>query len=259
MKKLIALFPVLFFLNGFTQPLTVFEKKLFIHGKDTLRYRIMYPENYKAKKAYPLVMFLHGSGERGNDNEAQLIHGGTVFADANFRTNFSSIVIFPQCPKDSSWSKARRNTNTDERVFPGNEVAPMPQQLVKQLMDSLLNSKKIEKRKIYLGGLSMGGFGTYDLLIRYPDYFAASFPICGGTNVDLFMQRCTQIPIWIFHGALDKTVIPQYDRELIKKLNVSGSKIATYTEYPTMGHNSWDSALIEPKLFPWLFAQKKKK
>ncbi len=259
MKKWIALLPALFFLHSHAQQLTSFEKKLFINGKDTLRYRIQYPENYRAKKAYPLVMFLHGSGERGNDNEAQLIHGGKVFADPGLRQQFPAIVIFPQCPKDSSWSKTRRSANANDRIFPGKEAAPVPQQLVKQLMDSLLTHKKIEKRKIYLGGLSMGGFGTYDLLIRYPDYFAASFPICGGANIDLFMQGSTHIPLWIFHGAKDNVVLPQYDRELYAKLRESGSKIVTYTEYPSMGHNSWDSALIEPKLFPWIFAQKKKK
>lgn len=258
MKTILAISAIMLFQHVSAQDLTAFEKKTFIRGKDTLRYRILYPEKYKKRKAYPLVLFLHGSGERGRDNEAQLMHGGKLFVDQNIRKHFPAIVIFPQCPSDSSWARYKRMANSDERVFLPDEEAPRPQQLVKQLIDSLADNFIVDTRRLYLGGLSLGGFGTYDLLTRYPDYFAAAFPICGAANIPMYLERSKEIPLWIFHGALDNTVPPKSDRELYKALMTRGVKTVTYTEYPQAGHNSWDSAFAEPKLLPWLFSNKKK-
>ena len=258
MKNIMILLSVLFiFQTVSAQDLGLFEKKMYISGTDTLRYRILYPENYKKKKAYPLIVFLHGSGERGSDNEAQLIHGGKLFLTEKNRKKFSAIVVFPQCPKDSAWVKIKRDK--DKRVFLSNESPSTSTKLVKELMDGMLANKIVNKQKIYLGGLSLGGFGTYDMLIRYPGYFSAAFPICGACNIPLYMERAGNMPLWIFHGAMDKSVSPESDRELYKTLISRGDKNITYTEYPTMGHNSWDSAFIEPKLLPWLFSNKNKK
>ena len=132
-----------------------------------------------------------------------------------------------------------------------------PERMVKLLMDSLADNKRIDKKRIYLGGLSLGGFGTYDLIIHYPDFFAAAFPICGQANVPLYVRTASRLPLWIFHGAKDNVVNPQPDRDLIKALQDAGIKTAKYTEYPEASHNSWDSAFAEPGLLPWLFAQKK--
>ncbi len=240
------------------QDLSAFEKKEFIKGKDTLRYRILYPEKYKKRKSYPLVLFLHGSGERGRDNEAQLLHGGKLFVDEKIRKHFPAIVIFPQCPPDSTWARYKRAPNSDVRIFLPDQAAATPQILVKQLVDSLSQNFIVDERRLYLGGLSLGGFGTYDLLTRFPDYFTAAFPICGEANIPLFLERATQVPLWIFHGALDNSVSPKADRELFKAMMTRGAKTVMYTEYPQAGHNSWDSAFAEPKLLPWLFSNKKK-
>ncbi len=258
MKTILALSAIMLFQHAFAQDLSAFEKKEFIKGKDTLRYRILFPQKYRKHKAYPLVVFLHGSGERGRDNEAQLLHGGKLFVNENIRKHFPAIVIFPQCPPDSSWARYKRIANSAERVFLPNEDAPVPQQLVKGLVDSLVNAFVVDSRRLYLGGLSLGGFGTYDLLTRYPDVFAAAFPICGIANIPLFIDRSMQIPLWIFHGGRDSTVSPKPDRELFKALMTRGVKTVSYTEYPQAGHNSWDSAFAEPKLLPWLFSNKKK-
>jgi predicted peptidase len=241
------------------QNLDLYEKKMLVRGKDTLRYRILYPENYKPRKAYPLIVFLHGSGERGRDNEAQLMHGGNLFAKDMIRQHFPAIVIFPQCPSDSAWARNRRIPNNDERVFLSDEAPPVPQQLVKHLMDSLLLHKLVDSKRIYLGGLSLGGFGTYDMLTRYPGYFTAAFPICGACNIPAYLERAGNTPLWIFHGALDNVVPPTSDRELYKALMTRGDVNVTYTEYPQATHNSWDSAFAEPKLLPWLFMKKKKR
>lgn len=260
MKQILAIITTaLFFQTALAQDLSVFEKKQFIRGKDTLRYRMLYPEKYKKRKAYPLVVFLHGSGERGNDNEAQLMHGGKLFADPRVRSGFPAIVIFPQCPKDSAWARYKRLPDSNEREFTTGENPTVPQKMVKMLIDSLSEAKAVNNRKIYLGGLSLGGFGTYDLLTRYPDYFAAAFPICGGANIPAYLEQSMHVPLWIFHGGIDNVVTPKYDRDLYKALMTRGIKTVTYTEYPHAGHNSWDSAFAEPKLLPWLFSNKKKK
>ncbi len=260
MKKIVCLFGMMVsILLAHAQKHETYEKKLFVNGKDTLRYRIQYPEKYKKRKAYPLVVFLHGSGERGRDNEAQLTHGGKLFAQADIRKHFPAIVIFPQCPSDSAWSRFRRVGNTGERQFLPDETPPVSQQLVKQLIDNMVTLRQVDERRLYIGGLSLGGFGTYDLITRYPDYFAAAFPICGAANVPLFLERATQVPMWIFHGALDNSVSPKEDRELFKAMMTRGAKKVMYTEYPQAGHNSWDSAFAEPKLLPWLFSNKKKR
>lgn len=259
MKKLIGI--ILFiclFQYVSAQNRDAYEKKVFIQGKDTLRYRILYPEKYKKRKAYPLIMFLHGSGERGRNNEAQLIHGGDLFVKENIRKHFPAIVIFPQCPPDSTWSRFRREKNASERTFLSNGSPTVPQQMVKQLMDSLSGTGIVNGRRIYIGGLSLGGMGTYDLLIRYPGYFAAAFPICGATNIPAFLENAASVPIWIFHGALDNVVPPTSDRDLYKALMTRGVKTVNYTEYPKANHNSWDPAFAEPKLLPWLFSNKKK-
>lgn len=261
MKKMSPLFLllVLFYEPASAQKPALFEKKLFIHATDTLRYRILYPENYKKRKAYPLLVFLHGSGERGRDNEAQLIHGGNLFVREDIRRHFPAIVIFPQCPADSVWAKTKKIRNNDQRIFLSDESPTVPSRLVKELIDSLSANRIVNAKRRYLGGLSLGGFGTYDMLIRYPGYFASAFPICGACNIPLFLERAGNTPLWIFHGALDNVVPPTSDRELYKALMTRGATHVHYTEYPLATHNSWDSAFAEPKLLPWLFSDRKRK
>ncbi len=263
MKKAIVIVTLLFTLQQLNaqKSLELYEKREFISGKDTLRYRILYPEERKEGKAYPLIVFLHGSGERGRNNEAQLVHGGEFFAREAIMRYFPAIVIFPQCPPDSTWSRFKRNKDQQGKeslVTLSEEAPPVPQRLVKELMDSLLYHHIVDAKRIYIGGLSLGGFGTYDMLTRYPDYFAAAFSICGASNVPLMLKKAKKIPLWIFHGALDNVVPPQSDRELYKAMMTSGAREVIYTEYPDLNHNSWDAAFAEPRLLPWLFSNKKK-
>ncbi|HEY4876957.1 MAG TPA: alpha/beta fold hydrolase [Puia sp.] len=245
------------------QDFSQYKKEFFIRGKDTLRYRILYPENYKKEKSYSLVVFLHGGGERGNDNEAQLLHGGTLFLKDSLRKLFPAIVIFPQCPSDSLWTKtppkitnAPYVVDTTETYYQALDVQPITtaERLVKLLMDSLAQNKIADRKKIYIGGLSMGGLGTYSLLIHFPDYFAAAFSICGEANVALYIKKAANVPIWIFHGEVDNTIPVQPDRDLYKALQNMGAKNAKYTEYPGVNHNSWNNAFAEPDLLPWLFS-----
>lgn len=256
MKNILLIVFIFYGIMVKAQDLSAFESKLFIQGNDTLRYRILYPENYKKHRAYPLVMFLHGAGERGNDNKAQLTHGAALFLKPENRKYFKSIVIFPQCPTNKSWSKFKR---VDGKMITDSESEPPVEQLlVKALMDSLLENRKILERQIYLGGLSMGAFGSYDLLIRNPDYFAAAFPICGIPDIPNYVSKVKDVPVWIFHGEKDPVVSPEPNRELYKALMTAGATDVTYSEYPGVGHDSWNNAFAEPKLLPWVFSHKKK-
>lgn len=258
MKNILLLLLVFSFSATLTaQDFSSYEKRQFIRGNDTLLYRILYPLKYKKNRAYPLVMFLHGSGERGTNNEAQLTHGASLFLQPNNRKYFQSIVIFPQCPPEKAWSNYYRKTD-GTRVIDSELEPPVTQQLVKALMDSLVLNKQVNERRIYLGGLSMGAFGVYDILQRYPDFFAAAFPICGIADIPLLVQRAKSVPMWIFHGDKDVAVPPEPNRELYKALMTAGAQDVTYSEYQGVGHNSWDNAFAEPKLLPWLFSQKKK-
>jgi predicted peptidase len=260
MNKLLAsLIGFLFVFCSSAQEVALFEKKVLISGIDTLRYRILYPENYRAGKSYPLIVFLHGSGERGNDNELQLKHGGKLFAREDIRNNHAAIVVFPQCPKDSAWSRFKRGQKMNEWYYDATLTATTPALLVKKLMDSLINTGKADKKRMYIGGLSLGGMGTYDMLVRYPGYFAAAFPICGATDVNAFLSQAGPVPMWIFHGAEDVVVPPTFNRELYKGLMEKGARNVRYTEYPGVNHNSWDNAFAEADLLPWIMSKKKKK
>jgi predicted peptidase len=239
----------------------LYEKKEFISGNDTLRYRVLYPIDYKANKKYPLIVFLHGSGERGNNNEAQLKHGGYLFADSTNRRQFPAIVIFPQCPQNDWWSRIRRDPDKKDSlgtfIFPSEMPIGKSLDLVSRLLDSLVAGKLVNTKKIYLGGLSMGGMGTFELLWRKPKFFAAAIPICGGGDPGKVTVYAKKFPIWLFHGDNDQAVPVGNSRLMYKTLKAAGAK-AKYTEYPGVGHDSWNNAFREPELLPWLFKQKKR-
>jgi predicted peptidase len=249
------------------QDFHLYQKALFIKGKDTLRYRILYPENYDSKKSYPLIVYLHGAGFRGNDNERQLggsapyYGAGKDFLKDRFRKKFPELVVFPQCPADSMWFKIPPGPPYDTTAAFNHQMNTLalstPERLVKLLTDSLAEHQIADRKRIYLGGTSLGAFGTYDLIIHYPGYFAAAFPICGQANVELYPKRAAGVPVWIFHGAIDDVINRWPDRSLIKALHHSGAKNAKYTEYPGLKHDIEASVFAEPELFPWLFSFKK--
>lgn len=238
----------------------LYEKKEFISGNDTLRYRILYPVNYNAHKKYPLLLFLHGSGERGNDNEAQLKHGGKLFADAAVRSRFPAIVVFPQCTREDWWARSDHDPIKKDSLgslfFHSDQPIGKSLGLVSRLLDYLVATQTVNTKKIYIGGLSMGGMGTFELLWRKPNFFAAAFPICGGGDPQKVSVYGKKFPIWIFHGNSDNVVPVGNSRLMYNTLKAAGAK-AKYTEYPGVGHNSWDNAFAEPGLLPWVFQQKK--
>lgn len=240
---------------------SAYQKKWFIKGADTLPYRILYPLNYDAKKQYPLVLFLHGAGERGSNNEAQLIHGSKLFADSATRGRYPAIVIFPQCPYTDFWARIKlvkpAKDSTPNQIEYLTDAAPgRSMAMVNLLLDSFATEKAVDNKRIYIGGLSMGGMGTFEILWRRPNFFAAAFPICGGGNVDKATTYADKFPVWIFHGGKDPVVDPNDSRKMYAALKAAGAN-AKYTEYPNVKHDSWTNAFAEPELLAWLFSQKK--
>lgn len=237
-----------------------YEKRIFIRGQDTLRYRLLLPANYQPTQKYPLVLVLHGAGERGEDNEAQLLHGGSLFTDAGNRQSFPAMVVFPQCPKQDFWARIDRAPNRTDSLnglyFPSDRPIGKSLGLVSQLLDSLAGSPSVNTRKVYVGGLSMGGMGTFELLWRKPGFFSAAFPICGGGDPAKVGTYARKFPIWVFHGDQDKVVLPAHSRRMVAALRLARARVK-YTEYAGAGHNSWDNAFKEPGLLTWLLEQRK--
>ena len=243
----------------YAQDWSAYQRKMYISSKgDSLPYRILFPENYDPAKKYQLILFLHGAGERGNDNEKQLIHGSKLFLDSANRKNFPAIVVFPQCPTGNYWGSVlvdRKQTPlslTFDYTFPPTSALTSATELVQQIIreESVLSSQ------VYIMGLSMGGMGTYEILYRNPKLFAAAIPICGGGDIRKYGKKMKKIPFWIFHGGKDAVVDVRHSREMVARLKDLKADVK-YTEYPDVNHNSWDYAFAEPELLKWLFSHKR--
>ena len=225
----------------------LFDKLLYTTTKDTLPYRLLKPVNPDALDRFPLIVFLHGSGERGSDNEAQIKHISDLALDPKNRGKYPCYVLAPQCPKRELWAEH----NKDGTTIPKPTV---PLQLTIELIEKICRDFPIDKNRIYVTGLSMGGYGVWDLLARFPKKFAAAVPVCGGGD-EKSAASIKHVPIWAFHGAKDEIVSPRQSRTMIKALQDAGGSPG-YTEYPDIGHDSWVQTYREPHLLPWLFSQR---
>ena len=217
----------------------------------TLPYRILLPANIEAGKKYPLVVFLHGAGERGTDNALQLKSGVRAFAKADAREKFPCFVFAPQCPKDKKWVEMDWGGATGTAPA---DPGPM-EKLVLSAVDAFAQEFPIDPDRIYVTGLSMGGFGTWDLITRHPEKFAAAIPVCGGGDKGK-AAAAKPVPVWAFHGLADNVVLPVRSQDMIAGLRTAGGT-AAFTEYPGVAHDSWTMAYSEPNLLQWLFAQRR--
>lgn len=261
MKNILAFILVIVSATAISQDLSLYQKKEYTYGEGKiLPYRILYPENYDKSRKYPLVLFLHGAGERGNNNEKQLIHGSKLFLNANNRQNYPAIVVFPQCPENSFWSSVNVNRNKTPITFEFNydNSITWPLDAVQKLMTQLLKNEAVDKKRCYITGLSMGGMGTFEMLYRFPKLFAAALPICGGGDALRYDERVKKTTFWIFHGDADAVVNVNESRAMVEKLK-SLKVDVTYTEYKNVNHNSWDNAFAESTFLSWMFLQKKKR
>jgi predicted peptidase len=233
-------------------PSRVYEPREFVGSNGVpLKYRLIKPLNYQQGKKYPLVLFLHGAGERGSDNSITLKHAAKDFLDPERRAEFPAYVLIPQCPKDKKWSEVDWSKETSQ--IPENPSDSM--QSIKELLDDMIENGGVDRNRVYITGLSMGGYGTWDAIARYPNFFAAAAPICGGGDPKT-VKQFQSLPIWCFHGAKDSVVKVGRSREMIEALQAIGSKVK-YTEYPDADHDSWTATYSNPELYNWLFAQRR--
>lgn len=259
MKKFLSFAIVALFMLqlSLAQDKSMYSKEVYISGSDTLLYRLLLPENFDPAKKYPVLIFLHGAGERGNDNEAQLMHGSNLFLKPELRKDFPAIVIFPQCPKNDFWANVKMGDGKsgDRFGFQKGGEPGKAMQLVIGLLGHLKSQKYTDNARFYVGGLSMGGMGTFEILRRKPKAFAAAFAICGGDDIGN-VKKYKNVPLWIFHGGKDTTVPPAKSEAVVNELKRL-NRTVKFTVYPEAGHNSWDSAFAEPEFLPWLFSHKK--
>jgi poly(3-hydroxybutyrate) depolymerase len=233
-------------------PTGVFEAREYRSPEgQTLPYRLFTPNDYDPSKKYPLILFLHGASARGADNERQLGGAGqwgtALWVQQETQQEHSAFVLAPQANRaDSRWVRQWR---ADPARDPADKE---PLELVVELIDTLELEFSIDPDRLYITGLSMGGFGVWIAISRYPDKFAAAVPVCGGGDPTAIGE--TTAKVWAFHGAADTLVPPRRSREMIEALRRAGAD-PRYSEYPGVGHNAWQRAYREPELVEWLFAQ----
>jgi len=229
-----------------------FKSEFFLAGEDTLWYRILSPTNIEEGKKYPLVLFLHGAGQRGNDNLQQLKHGIWNFARPEIRKEYPAYIIAPQTPSDQKWSVINW-WGSVEQTFQ-DSISPVLAKTT-DLLKLSLDNLPIDKDRVYVTGLSMGGFGTWEFIQRNPSIIAAAVPVCGGGDLTK-AKDIANIPIWTFHGALDRVVKPEFSRMMVDSLRKYGGNPG-FTEYPDINHDSWVRAYSDSSMINWLFRQKR--
>lgn len=221
---------------------------------EMLLYRQYRPEVEPGKK-YPLLIFLHGYGERGDDNVSQLKHCADDLISYIEDSKQPSFFIMPQCPDTMRWVRYRRPVNDPPHRM--DRYPTLPLQLVERLIETILEEFPIDPDRVYIAGLSMGGFGTWELVSRRPELFAAALPICGGGDPDQ-AGRFKDLPVWAFHGGSDGVVPPAFSTRVVEALKKAGSTSVRYTEYPDVGHDSWTQTCRDREVLDWLFSQKRK-
>jgi predicted peptidase len=233
------------------------DRTLSLHGV-TYKYQVFLPDNWTPQQKWPVILFLHGFGERGSDGLLQT-DVGLLHAVRLSRMHFPAVIVIPQCPGDHWWTE----TDMEEMAL--------------ATLSAASKDFKGDPKRTYLTGLSMGGYATWDIASRYPGKFAAFVPICGGVilgsdiikkfpslaktaypddpkTYDLVAKKIGKTPVWIFHGGADDTVPVEYSRKMNEALKAAGGDVH-YTEYPGVGHNSWDRAYSDPELMSWMLSK----
>lgn len=213
---------------------TGFVNKVHKNKDGEFKYVVFVPHGYNGTKSLPLILFLHGAGERGDDGQAPVMqgiaNGGIKFK--NNEKNFPFFVIFPQCKTKGNWKAG--SPDADRALA---------------ILEEVQKAYKIDDKRLYLTGLSMGGSGTWSLAAAHPDKWAAIAPICGSGD-HATAEKIKHIPCWCFCGDQDGPKLVESNRAMIKALKAVGGS-PRYSEFPYVGHNSWDSAYVTPELYSW--------
>lgn len=211
----------------------------------TMPYLLFVPEGYDKTKPYPLVLWLHLGGTRGNDLKLLLAHGNEhgigYLARADNQARYPSPILAPQCPLNKLWGDSESEQPTAEM------------RMVLEILDKVREDYPVDSRRLYVMGMSLGGYGTWDIITRRPTTFTAAVPICGGGNTSK-ASLIAKTPVWAFHGDEDERVNVSESRSMIAALKKAGGQ-PRYTEYKGVGHNSWERAFREPDFLSWIFAQ----
>ncbi len=224
------------------------EKRVFENKNTVLPYRLVLPETYDETKSYPMIVFLHGAGERGNDNELQLFHCVQYLAD----TLPECIIVAPQCPVNNQWVDTpwANGAYSIDKVPESNEL-----KAVIELLDALQEEFNVDADRIYASGLSMGGFGAWDLMMRHNDYFAAGVLVCGGGDPSQ-AEALKDTPLFVFHGDVDDAVPVSGSRDTVQAIRDAGGELVQYVEYPGKGHGIWNDAFAHPGMLQELLTYK---
>ena len=206
------------------------QKKFSFNITFQMEYLLFLPESYaqSTNQKFPLILFLHGAGQRGNDLDSVKRHGIPKIVQTN--PDFPFIAVSPQCPEDSWWTSELHTING--------------------LIEEVVEKYQVDTSRIYLTGLSMGGFGTWSLASMYPERFAAIAPVCGGGEVRQILRSLVEMPIWTFHGQKDDVIPFSRSEEIVTALKKHGSSIK-FTIYPEAGHDSWTKTYDNPELYKW--------
>ena len=235
---------------------SAFAERTITDGASSYRYKVFVPANWTAKKKWPVILFLHGAGERGDDNLAQTRIGiGPALEQQN--ATLKAVVVLPQCPRDRWWPE------------------PEMQARALRALDEAAREFNGDASRIYLTGLSMGGYGAWAIAASNPKRFAALAVVCGGVRTPpragarssplevaggddpyrTTAEKIGKLPIWVFHGGADPVVPVTESQKMVEAFKSLGVS-ARYTEYAGVGHNSWDKAYAEAELFPWMLSQR---
>ncbi len=218
---------------------------------ETLCYRMYLPKNIPANTKLPLVLFLHGAGERGSNNISQLKHGVLPLIRYGKVTNDPAILLVPQCPADMQWVNVPWNAPSHTMPKQPSQPLKLALALVREKMAAL----PIDPTRVYVTGISMGGYGTWDAIQREPTLFAAAMPLCGGGDTAC-APILKNIPIWTFHGDKDGAVPVIRARNMTQAIRACGGNIR-YREYAGAGHDVWTRTYADDSVLAWFFAQRR--
>lgn len=218
-------------------------------SSDTLPYQFLVSSGMDSTQKYPLILWLHGKGERGEDNQKQMTLIKKWLPDSLEKKEYKSFLLAPQCSEKVMWSNYNKLAN--EITF--DTITPEIQKSIISLIDDLSIKYPIDTTRIYIMGISMGGFGVFDMITRYPNRFAAAIPICGGADPKQ-KEKLIKTPIWAFHGEKDAVVDKRHTIVPMEKIKDSNHVLTTYA---TTGHDAWNKAFKEKDLLRWMFTQEK--